>query len=358
MLRLVQGDLVGARADLAAVATTAGQLGVLNTAAFAFASLSRADYLAGDWDDAVLHAGQAVAVNDDSQSGFLQSMVTSIAALVPAARGEWAVAEAVLSGPGVASYGDYERSVLAIAVSRARLAESQGNPEGVLAALAPVPGFPFRDAVDEPGFWSWADLYAEALVATGHVTEADALLVPHERRAAQRGRRSAVARLARARGRVEAAARRPDRAEAAFERALTAANEAGYPFERAKVELAAGQFLRRAGQRRRAAELLAAGQRTFWALGAGPWAQRCATELAGSGLHPTLRHERIRTVLTSQELVVARLAAAGRTNREIAGELVVSVKTVEYHLRNAFQKLGIARRRELGARLAALPSRG
>jgi len=60
--------------------------------------------------------------------------------------------------------------------------------------------------------------------------------------------------------------------------------------------------------------------------------------------------------LTSQELVVARLAAAGRTNREIAGELVVSVKTVEYHLRNAFTKLGITRRRQLAARLGGRPA--
>ena len=53
---------------------------------------------------------------------------------------------------------------------------------------------------------------------------------------------------------------------------------------------------------------------------------------------------------------MARLAAAGRTNREIAGELVVSVKTVEYHLRNAFTKLGITRRRQLAARLGGLPA--
>ena len=78
------------------------------------------------------------------------------------------------------------------------------------------------------------------------------------------------------------------------------------------------------------------------------------TESAGSGLRPASRHGRHRAVLTSQELVVARLAAAGRSNREIAGELVVSVKTVEYHLRNAFQKLGIARRRELAGLLAGL----
>jgi len=241
-------------------------------------------------------------------------------------------------------------------VSRARLAESRGDAGGVLAALAPVPGFPFRDAVEEPGFWSWADLYAEALVATGRVAEAAALLPPHEERAAQRGRRSAQARMARARGRVEAAAGRPEQAEKAFGSALAAARAAGYPFERAKVELAAGQFLRRAGQRRRAVELLAAAHETFSSLGARPWVARCATELSGSGLRPAPRGERAPAVLTSQELVVARLASAGRTNREIAGELVVSVKTVEYHLRNAFQKLGITRRRELAARLVELPT--
>lgn len=356
MLRLVEGELAGARTDLLAVATTASHLGVLNTAAFSFATLARADYLAGDWDDAVLHAERAVAINDESEFGFIRALVLSSAALVPAARGEWAAAEALLSGPGTPEPGDYERSVLSVATSRALLAESRGDPKGVLAALGPVMEFPFPDAVNEPGFWSWADLYAEALAASGRAEEAGALLVPHERRAGQRGRADAVARLARARGRVEAAAGRPDRAEEAFARALDAAGWAGYPFERAKIELAAGQFLRRAGRRRRAVELLAGAQGAFTALGARPWAERCATELAGSGLRPTARRDRDPAVLTSQELVVARLAASGRSNREIAGELVVSVKTVEYHLRNVCQKLGITRRRELAGHLSTSPA--
>jgi DNA-binding NarL/FixJ family response regulator len=59
-----------------------------------------------------------------------------------------------------------------------------------------------------------------------------------------------------------------------------------------------------------------------------------------------------RAGLTTQEWVVARHAAAGRSNREIAGEMVVSVKTVEYHLRNAFVKLNVSSRRQLPARLA------
>ena len=70
ILRLVEDDLDGARADFAAVATRAYDLGVLNIAAFAIGYLARAEYLAGAWDDAVVHAERAVAVNEESDWGF------------------------------------------------------------------------------------------------------------------------------------------------------------------------------------------------------------------------------------------------------------------------------------------------
>jgi DNA-binding CsgD family transcriptional regulator len=353
ILRLVEDDLAGARADFAAVAQRAYDLGVLNAAAFSFAYLARTEFLAGDWDDAVVHAERAVAVNVESDWGFTRSMALGIAALVPVARGEWAAAEAALESTETHP-GEYERSVVARAMGRARLGEARGDPEAVVAALDPVRAFPLRDGADEPGFWAWQDLYAEGLVGLGRAAEADALLVPHEELAARRGRCSSIARLARARGRVEAALGRPDRAAAAFERALDASGRVPLPFERAKVELAAGGFWRRAGQRRRAAELLTAALATFERLGALPYAERTRVELAGSGL-PSAARDGHHTLLTSQELVVARLAAAGRTNKEIAADLVVSVKTVEYHLRNAFHKLGVSRRRELAARLGEQP---
>jgi DNA-binding CsgD family transcriptional regulator len=352
ILRLVEDDLDGARSDFAAVATRAYDLGVLNIAAFAFGYLARAEYLAGAWDDAVVHAERAVAVNDEADWGFTWPTVVGIAVLVPAARGEWAVAEAALAGACERYPAGYERSVAAVGMSRARLAEARGDAAAAVAALEPLRSFRIRDAVDEPGFWAWQDLYAEGLVGVGRAEEAGDLLVPHEQRAARRGRLSSVARLARARGRVEAACGRSEEAAQAFGRALDAARRVPLPFERAKVELAAGAFHRRAGQRRRAAELLTAALSTFEGLGAAPYAQRCRTELAGAGLQPA-PGDGSATLLTSQELVVARLAAVGRTNREIAADLVVSVKTVEYHLRNAFQKLGIKRRGELTARLAA-----
>jgi DNA-binding CsgD family transcriptional regulator len=352
LLRLVDDDLDGARDDLGSAAAGAFALGVSSTASYCFAYLARAEYFAGAWDDAVVHAERAAALAAEADLDFTVAMALAVAALVPAARGDHDTAAALLRD--ATRPHDYERSIASVGLARARLADADGDAGGVLAALEPLRDLPYRDAVDEPGFWAWHDLYADALVGLLRVEEADTFLVPHERRADERGRTAPIARLARARGRIEAAAGRPEAAEAAFDRALEAMDRVALPFERARVELGAGAFHRRAGRRRRAVDLLESARRGFVALGAQPYRERCDRELAASGLHPADRDERYRAGLTSQELVVARLAAAGRSNREVAAELVVSVKTIEFHLRNVFHKLGVTSRRELPGRLAAL----
>ena len=352
VLRLIEDDVDGARADLESTALTASTLGIVNTASFAFAYLARAEWTAGAWDEAVLHAERAVAINVESDFDFMALAVTGIAVLVPACRGDWATAENYLQSMSEHEV-HYERSVVALGMSRARYGEAKGQPAAVLAALEPVLAFPRRDAIDEPGFWTWQDLYSDALVGLGRAAEADVFLRPHEELAGIRGRQLAVARLLRSRGRIEAALGHQQQAEAAFQEALSAIRHLHVPFERARIELAAGAFLRRLGKRRRAADLLGAAASTFNELRAVPYAERCAQELAAAGLtpHPV---DRAGVGLTAQELVVARLAATGKSNRELADELVVSIKTIEYHLRNAFTKLGITSRRQLGERLAEL----
>lgn len=354
VLHLVEDEFDSAAAVLGSVAASASRIGVLNTAAFSYAYLARAQWMAGDWDDAQVNADRAVSINLESDFGFLRSAVVGIAVLVPAARGDWAAAEQHLRLLP-RSQVHYERSIVALGLARARMGEARGRPQDVLAALDPVRQFPIRDAADEPGFWPWADLYADALVAVGQAAQADLFLAAHERRATARGRATSIARLARARGRVEAALDRPDAAQAAFARALEVIGTVRAPFERARIELAAGEVSRGLGQRRRAVELLLAARAGFLGLGATPYAQRCDVELAASGLATADRPGGPRFGLTAQELVVARLAADGLSNRQIAGELVVSIKTVEYHLRNAFAKLGITSRRQLADRLAHLP---
>jgi DNA-binding CsgD family transcriptional regulator len=121
------------------------------------------------------------------------------------------------------------------------------------------------------------------------------------------------------------------------------------PFERAQLELAYGQVLRRAGKRRAAASQLQAARDRLTSLNARPYLQRCERELAASGLTPAKRSVFDPSRLTAQESAVARLVAAGMGNRQVAAELFVSIKTVQFHLTHIYAKLGINSRGELAA---------
>jgi DNA-binding CsgD family transcriptional regulator len=82
-------------------------------------------------------------------------------------------------------------------------------------------------------------------------------------------------------------------------------------------------------------------------IGAEAFAERARGELLATGETVRKRTVESRDVLTAQEAMVARLAAQGRTNPEIGGQLFISPRTAEYHLRKVFTKLGISSRRAL-----------
>ena len=127
----------------------------------------------------------------------------------------------------------------------------------------------------------------------------------------------------------------------------------GVPFEQGLIELTRGQVLRRIGERRAAAATLVAAQGRFSALGAQPALNRCEKELAACGLTPSTRKTRDYRALTPQELAVTRLVVSGMTNREVSEELMLSTKTVEFHLSNIYTKIGVRSRSELRARARA-----
>jgi DNA-binding NarL/FixJ family response regulator len=81
-----------------------------------------------------------------------------------------------------------------------------------------------------------------------------------------------------------------------------------------------------------------------------PYLERCERELRGCGLAPGKRSDFDPARLTPQEQAVARLVAAGLSNRQVAAELFVSVKTVQFHVTHIYAKLGIGSRGELAAR--------
>jgi DNA-binding CsgD family transcriptional regulator len=140
---------------------------------------------------------------------------------------------------------------------------------------------------------------------------------------------------------------------AVFERAVALHERTPDVFEAARTRLAYGERLRRSRNRVLAREQLRAAADTFDALDARPWAERARAELAATGETRQPRDASTIDVLTPQELQIALLLTGGKTTRETAAALFLSPKTVEYHLRHIYQRLGIHSRDELAERLQA-----
>jgi DNA-binding CsgD family transcriptional regulator len=138
-----------------------------------------------------------------------------------------------------------------------------------------------------------------------------------------------------------------DAAEAGLREALELVPAARRPFEYARTELLLGELLRRNRKRREAREYLRAAIDTFEQLGTTPWEERARNELRATGETARKRDASTLGDLTPQELQIARLVASGARNREVAAQLFLSPRTIDYHLRKVFMKLGISSRAEL-----------
>ena len=150
-----------------------------------------------------------------------------------------------------------------------------------------------------------------------------------------------------------------DEATEQFEEALRLHSADNRPFDRARTELLFGEHLRRKRQRSEAREYLRAALEGFERLRAEPWADRAAAELRATGETARKRDASTIDQLTPQELQIARLVGEGGSNKEIAAQLFLSPRTVEYHLRKVFTKLEIASRADLirhgiGSKLATV----
>jgi DNA-binding CsgD family transcriptional regulator len=140
-----------------------------------------------------------------------------------------------------------------------------------------------------------------------------------------------------------------------FDRALDQHQRWGNRFEEARTRLVYGEALRRAKKRTKAREQLSLAVSMFAAVGADDWARRGRAELRAAGAR--LPRPASGAALTSQEDRVARLVTEGLSNKEIGALLYISTKTVEGHLRNIFEKLGIKNRTQVAQFLSREVSR-
>jgi class 3 adenylate cyclase len=193
-------------------------------------------------------------------------------------------------------------------------------------------------------------ILVESLVSLGEVERARRTLERLEARGHRFPRLWIEATLPRTRALVLAAEGDVDGALAALD-ALDREAAARLPFELACSLLVEGRLRRRARQRRASADAFESALEIFERLGAPIWVARTRGELDRVGLR------RAQKELTATELLVAELAAAGLTNREVAAEAFMSPKTVEANLARVYRKLGIGSRAELGARIGTVTAR-
>ncbi|BBX19141.1 helix-turn-helix transcriptional regulator [Mycolicibacterium duvalii] len=344
-VQLVRDDVDGARASLESAVAAAALGGSTRITLWALAWLARVRFAAGDWDDALASVAHGRRLAAESGIVLVTPLLEWTAGQIAALRGDWAGAEAAVRAASSAP-GEYAMMRIPTLLLRGQIAEAQADYAAVRRIVTPLRGMARGTSLQEPGYWPWPDLLANAMVLDGDLDGADEFLRPHEQRARSRGHRSAAARLAYARGRLLGAQGDINAARRAFDEALDRLDGLPLRYDLARINFAYGQTLRRAGKRRAADAVISAARELYLALGADTYVARCDRELKAGGLHP----QREGTVeLTPQEEAVSNLVAQGRSNREVAAELYVSQKTVQYHLTRIYAKLGVRSRSELAA---------
>ncbi|HEU0236606.1 MAG TPA: AAA family ATPase [Candidatus Limnocylindrales bacterium] len=189
---------------------------------------------------------------------------------------------------------------------------------------------------------------AEAAASSGRAEQADSALAAFDDASGGSPPTWCVELLHRARAAVHAADGRLREADLELSAALSI--EASAPFDRARTLLAAGTLARRLREHNRARMELERALAAFTALGVPAWVERTRLEL---GRIPGRRAAR-GDELTEAESRIAELVAAGRSNKEVAAALFLSVKTVEVTLTRVYGKVGVRSRAELAHRLGAV----
>ncbi len=205
--------------------------------------------------------------------------------------------------------------------------------------------------VREPGILRIHGDAVEALIGLDRLGEAAALIDDLDR-STESGLPWAAAIAARCRGQLQASHGDLAGGIESLERAVVAHDRVPMPFERARTLLVLGTLLRRGRRNRDARGALEAARDGFMHLGTPLFTERAAVELASIGGRVSEQQE-----LTATEARVADLTAAGQTNREVAGALFMSVRTVESHLAHIYRKLQVRSRTELARRITIDKSR-
>jgi DNA-binding CsgD family transcriptional regulator len=217
-----------------------------------------------------------------------------------------------------------------------------GRYEAALAAVLPAEGL----YTEGPAVWALTELI-EAAVRCGQPERAHRAFERVQETTRAAGTDWALGIEARLRALLSDG----DDADELYMEAISKLGRTSIRVQLARTHLLYGEWLRRQRRRLDAREQLRTAHELFTEFGVEAFAERARLELEATGERARKRTVETQDELTPQEAQVARLAAEGRTNREIAAQLFISPNTVDYHLRKAFRKLDVKWRSQLVYRL-------
>ena len=311
--------------------------------------LAQVEVRAGNLVRACSHAAEGMAIAEQGEPSWSVSGQLFVRALVAAHEGDAdLVRELTARGLSTAEELGDEVYVIQHHGVLAFLELSLGDPGEALSHLELIDVRLDRLGITEPrepGGYLSDDEVIEALIGVGRLEDAAAKLEAWEQLGREIDRPRVLATGARAHGLLAADRGDLDRAVASFQEALDHHDRLPIPIERGRTLVALGSVHRRAGHRRHARSALEEALGLFERIGARIWADRARAELGRLGGRAPAGDE-----LTPTERRVGQLVAEGRTNKEVAAALFISVRTVEANLTRIYSKLGVRSRTELAAR--------
>jgi DNA-binding CsgD family transcriptional regulator len=318
-----------------------GRLGLL-ARALALQAWSAAQL--ADLGAAIPAAAEARRLAQETRQPLVMATADAVQALLAALRGDEQAAGALAAQAEEISVPIGASAVLAATqLARGLAALGAGRPADALAHLRRV-----HDPAD-PAYhygvrcFTVGDL-AEAALRSGEVASIGGFVRDMEEARRQTTSPSLQAGLRHARALLADDASAPGLFDAAL-------RSGPWPFQRARMQLAHGEWLHQHRQNAASRAPLRAARETFDALGLVPWSERARQQLRATGETSRPRIPQARDQLTPQELQIVQLAAEGMSNREIGQQLYLSHRTVSSHLYRVFPKLGITSRAELPAAL-------
>jgi DNA-binding CsgD family transcriptional regulator len=324
-----------------ALARDAGALVVLPVALI---SLSPVLFLMGDFAAAAALIAEAEEINEATGNPFYLEAYASLH--LAAWRGDEAKATALIEGGVATAMRRGEGNLLvSLGFAGAVLYNGLGRYGEALAAA--------QQADHPQELWSTLVLpeLIEAAVRSGQAAPAAEALDRLTETARASGTDWALGTEARSRALLN----KTEAADDLYREAISRLGRSGLRIELARAHLLYGEWLRRQRRRGDARGQLRAAYQIFASAGAGAFAERARIELRATGERAPKQSEQPRDALTAREAHIARLAARGASNPEIAAQLFISPATVAYHLRKVFATLGVSSRSQLASALPAQP---